>query len=73
MSWLTTKKPRLIWSGESYFPFRRIGSEVGNNPVAYLIPCHRVIRKAGNISQYYWGETRKKAIIGWEASYSEVA
>lgn len=50
-----------------------VGSAIGNNPIAYLIPCHRVIRKAGNISQYHWGETRKKAIIGWEASYLEVA
>ena len=50
-----------------------VGSAIGNNPVAYLIPCHRVIRKAGNINQYRWGETRKKAIIGWESSYLEVA
>ncbi len=58
------KKPKAL---------QAVGSAIGNNPVAYLIPCHRVIRKAGNISQYRWGEARKKTIIGWEASYSEVA
>ena len=45
-----------------------VGSAVGRNPIAYLIPCHRVIRKTGLINQYKWGETRKKAIIGWEFS-----
>lgn len=47
-----------------------VGNAVGRNPVAYLIPCHRVIRKSGAISQYHWGEVRKKAIIGWEQSRS---
>ncbi|MBN2628315.1 MAG: methylated-DNA--[protein]-cysteine S-methyltransferase [Spirochaetales bacterium] len=48
-----------------------VGSAVGRNPVAYLIPCHRVIRKSGNISQYHWGETRKRAMIAWESSHDE--
>lgn len=50
-----------------------VGSAIGSNPIAYLIPCHRVIRKAGNINQYRWGESRKKAIICWESSYLELA
>lgn len=45
---------------------RAVGTAIGNNPVAFLIPCHRVIRKVGTISGYRWGATRKKAILGWE-------
>ncbi len=45
---------------------RAVGSAVGNNPIAYLIPCHRVIRKEGKIGEYKWGTLRKKAILGWE-------
>ncbi|MFD0751201.1 bifunctional helix-turn-helix domain-containing protein/methylated-DNA--[protein]-cysteine S-methyltransferase [Mucilaginibacter calamicampi] len=47
---------------------RAVGSAVGDNPVAFLIPCHRVIRSTGEIGQYHWGSGRKNAIIGWEAS-----
>ncbi len=47
---------------------RAVGSAVGDNPVAFLIPCHRVIRSEGVIGQYHWGITRKTAMIGWEAS-----
>ncbi|GBF51592.1 AraC family transcriptional regulator [Leptospira ryugenii] len=47
---------------------RAVGSAVGDNPVAYLIPCHRVIQSGGTFGQYHWGETRKIAMIGWEAS-----
>jgi AraC family transcriptional regulator, regulatory protein of adaptative response / methylated-DNA-[protein]-cysteine methyltransferase len=47
---------------------RAVGSAVGHNPVAFLIPCHRVIRSDGQIGEYHWGDTRKKAIIGWEAA-----
>lgn len=45
---------------------RAVGTAIGNNPVAYLIPCHRVIQSAGNFGGYMWGPTRKAAIIGWE-------
>ncbi|MCL9806671.1 methylated-DNA--[protein]-cysteine S-methyltransferase [Flavobacterium amniphilum] len=45
---------------------RAVGTAIGNNPVAYLIPCHRVIQQSGNIGGYMWGTTRKTAIIGWE-------
>jgi AraC family transcriptional regulator of adaptative response/methylated-DNA-[protein]-cysteine methyltransferase len=48
--------------------FRAVASAVAANPVAYLIPCHRVIAKSGQIHQYRWGHLRKKAMIGWEAS-----
>ncbi|MBC8045007.1 MAG: methylated-DNA--[protein]-cysteine S-methyltransferase [Rhizobacter sp.] len=50
---------------------RAVGSAVAANPVGYLIPCHRVIRKEGKIGQYHWGETRKQAMIGWEMSQHE--
>lgn len=45
-----------------------VGGALAKNPVAYLIPCHRVISKAGQIQQYRWGKTRKQAMLGWEAS-----
>jgi len=47
---------------------RAVGSAVGSNPVAFLIPCHRVIKSTGEFGQYHWGATRKSAIIGWEAA-----
>ncbi|MDB5024515.1 MAG: methylated-DNA--[protein]-cysteine S-methyltransferase [Mucilaginibacter sp.] len=47
---------------------RAVGSAIGDNPVAFLIPCHRVIRSTGEFGQYHWGTTRKSAIIGWEAA-----
>lgn len=47
---------------------RAVGSAVGNNPVAYLIPCHRVIQASGALGGYMWGTARKEAIIGWEAA-----
>jgi AraC family transcriptional regulator of adaptative response/methylated-DNA-[protein]-cysteine methyltransferase len=48
---------------------RAVGGAVGANAVAYLIPCHRVIRQGGLVSDYRWGATRKRAIIGWEAAH----
>ena len=50
---------------------RAVGTAIGNNPVAYLIPCHRVIQSSGNTGQYHWGSIRKKAMIGWEAVKAE--
>ncbi|MEM8484265.1 MAG: methylated-DNA--[protein]-cysteine S-methyltransferase [Bacteroidota bacterium] len=47
---------------------RAVSSAVARNPVGFLIPCHRVIRKSGHFGQYHWGTARKKAMIGWEAS-----
>ncbi|MCU0444850.1 MAG: methylated-DNA--[protein]-cysteine S-methyltransferase [Microscillaceae bacterium] len=50
---------------------RAVGTAVGDNPIAYLIPCHRVIRKEGKLGEYHWGSNRKKAIIGWEMAKAE--
>ena len=47
---------------------RAVGAAIGDNPVAFLIPCHRVIQSTGNFGQYHWGNNRKTAIIGWEAA-----
>jgi AraC family transcriptional regulator of adaptative response/methylated-DNA-[protein]-cysteine methyltransferase len=47
---------------------RAVGSAIARNPVAFLIPCHRVIRSTGVIGEYHWGSTRKTAMIGWEAA-----
>lgn len=47
---------------------RAVGSAVAKNPLAYLIPCHRVIRETGVIGDYHWGPIRKRAIIAWESS-----
>ena len=47
---------------------RAVGNAVGQNPIAFLIPCHRVIRKIGDFGNYQWGATRKKLILGWEAA-----
>jgi AraC family transcriptional regulator of adaptative response/methylated-DNA-[protein]-cysteine methyltransferase len=52
---------------------RAVATAIACNPVAYLIPCHRVISKTGQIHRYQWGSARKKAILGWEASQSQRA
>jgi AraC family transcriptional regulator of adaptative response/methylated-DNA-[protein]-cysteine methyltransferase len=52
---------------------RAVGTAIGNNPIAYLIPCHRVIQSTGMFGGYMWGETRKTAIIGWEASKTDIS
>jgi AraC family transcriptional regulator of adaptative response/methylated-DNA-[protein]-cysteine methyltransferase len=55
--------------------FRAVGTAIGNNPVAFLIPCHRVIKATGELGNYHWGSARKEAIIGWESArvYAEQA
>jgi AraC family transcriptional regulator of adaptative response/methylated-DNA-[protein]-cysteine methyltransferase len=45
---------------------RAVGAAVGSNPVAYLIPCHRVIHESGIVGDYRWGRLRKLAILAWE-------
>lgn len=47
---------------------RAVGTAIGSNPVAFLIPCHRVIQSTGKIGGYMWGSERKQLIIGWESS-----
>jgi AraC family transcriptional regulator of adaptative response/methylated-DNA-[protein]-cysteine methyltransferase len=49
---------------------RAVGSAVGANPVSFLIPCHRVIRKTGVFGNYRWGAARTLALCGWEAARS---
>lgn len=50
---------------------RAVGQAVGANPVAFLIPCHRVIQQSGKLGGYHWGETRKQAIHAWESARYE--
>ncbi|WP_350289120.1 methylated-DNA--[protein]-cysteine S-methyltransferase [uncultured Croceitalea sp.] len=52
---------------------RAVGTAIGKNPIAYLIPCHRVIQSSGNFGEYRWNKTRKSAIIGWEACREKTA
>jgi AraC family transcriptional regulator of adaptative response/methylated-DNA-[protein]-cysteine methyltransferase len=47
---------------------RAIGTAIGKNPVAVLIPCHRVVQSSGKIGGFRWGSKRKSAIIAWEAT-----
>lgn len=46
---------------------RAVGAAVGKNPVCFVVPCHRVIGKSGELTGYHWGLTRKRAMLGWEA------
>jgi AraC family transcriptional regulator of adaptative response/methylated-DNA-[protein]-cysteine methyltransferase len=46
---------------------RAVGAAVGKNPVCFVVPCHRVIGKGGDLTGYHWGLTRKRAMLGWEA------
>jgi AraC family transcriptional regulator, regulatory protein of adaptative response / methylated-DNA-[protein]-cysteine methyltransferase len=45
---------------------RAVGAAVGRNPISFVVPCHRVMGKSGDVTGYHWGVTRKRAIIGWE-------
>lgn len=47
---------------------RAVGTAIGGNPIAFIIPCHRVIQSTGKFGQYRWGSERKAAILGWEAA-----
>jgi AraC family transcriptional regulator, regulatory protein of adaptative response / methylated-DNA-[protein]-cysteine methyltransferase len=52
---------------------RAVGAAVGRNPICFVVPCHRVIRKDGELCGYHWGLTRKRAILGWEAGRAAAA
>ena len=52
---------------------RAVGTAIARNPVAFLIPCHRVIRKNMQIGCYKWGAARKQAILDWETAHSDYA
>jgi len=45
---------------------RAVGTAIGKNPIAFLIPCHRVVQQSGKIGGYKWNPVRKTALIGWE-------
>jgi AraC family transcriptional regulator of adaptative response/methylated-DNA-[protein]-cysteine methyltransferase len=47
---------------------RAVGGAVGRNPLAFVVPCHRVVGKSGALTGYHWGLTRKRAMLGWEAA-----
>lgn len=52
---------------------RAVGAAIGQNPIAYLIPCHRVLRKSGVFGEYHWGASRKKALLAWESARTETS
>ncbi|WP_139109474.1 methylated-DNA--[protein]-cysteine S-methyltransferase, partial [Acinetobacter baumannii] len=45
---------------------RAVATAIGQNPIAYLIPCHRVIRATGMVGEYHWQKGRKLALLAWE-------
>ena len=49
---------------------RAVGAAVGKNPISFVVPCHRVVGKNGDITGYHWGISRKRAMLGWEAGMS---
>jgi AraC family transcriptional regulator of adaptative response/methylated-DNA-[protein]-cysteine methyltransferase len=51
---------------------RAVASAIARNPLAYLIPCHRVIRSTGALNNYRWGDTRKAAMLGWEQALTNM-
>jgi len=55
-------KPRAV---------RAVGSAVGRNPISWLIPCHRALRKSGGLGGYHWGLPVKRAILAWESARTE--
>jgi AraC family transcriptional regulator, regulatory protein of adaptative response / methylated-DNA-[protein]-cysteine methyltransferase len=52
---------------------RAVGAAVGRNPISFVVPCHRVLGRNGELCGYHWGLTRKRAILGWEAGRVEAA
>ena len=52
---------------------RAVGAAVGKNPLAFVVPCHRVVGRAGALTGYHWGLTRKHAMLGWEAGRAALA
>ncbi len=50
---------------------RAVGSAIGRNPISFLIPCHRAIRRDGGLGGYHWGLPAKRAILAWEAARLE--
>ncbi len=50
---------------------RAVGTAVGRNPISFVIPCHRALRKSGGLGGYHWGLPVKRAMLAWEAARSE--
>ena len=50
---------------------RAVGTAVGRNPIGFLIPCHRVLRRDGGLGGYHWGLTVKRAMLAWESARAE--
>jgi AraC family transcriptional regulator of adaptative response/methylated-DNA-[protein]-cysteine methyltransferase len=50
---------------------RAVGTAVGRNPISFLIPCHRALRKSGGLGGYHWGLPVKRAMLAWEAARSD--
>ena len=63
---LTTYSDLATRAGAPKAP-RAVGAAVGKNPISFVVPCHRVIGKSGELTGYHWGITRKRAMLGWEA------
>lgn len=51
---------------------RAVGTAVGRNPISFLIPCHRALRKSGGLGGYHWGLPVKRAMLAWEAARADV-
>jgi AraC family transcriptional regulator of adaptative response/methylated-DNA-[protein]-cysteine methyltransferase len=66
MGKLTTYSDLAVKAG-SPKAARAVGAAVGKNPICFVVPCHRVIGKNGDLTGYHWGITRKRAMLGWEA------
>jgi AraC family transcriptional regulator, regulatory protein of adaptative response / methylated-DNA-[protein]-cysteine methyltransferase len=49
--------------------YRAVGTAVGNNPIIFAIPCHRVLPASGDIGQYYWGPEIKQRMLNWESDH----
>ena len=50
---------------------RAVGTAVGRNPISWLIPCHRALRKSGGLGGYHWGLPVKRALLAWESARSD--
>ena len=72
MGRLTTYSDLAVKTG-SPKAARAVGAAVGKNPICFVVPCHRVIGKSGELTGYHWGLTRKRAMLGWEAGQAGMA
>jgi len=50
---------------------RAVGAAIGENPVSFVVPCHRALGKDGKLTGYHWGITRARAMLGWEAGQAK--